>query len=136
MIWFIAVFVFLIIEALTTNLVTIWFAVGSLFAFISTFFTDSLVIQLIVFSVFSIITLIITKPLVKKYIKKDETTNYDRIIGKTAVVIKKITKHENGRVKIDGKDWMAASLQTIDINKEVIVIKIDGVKLIVKEKEN
>ena len=136
MIWFALVFVFLIIEALTLNLVTIWFAFGSLCALMSSYFTDSLLIQLIVFVSFSALSLIFTKPLLEKSLKKKrEKTNFDRIIGEIGVVTKDIKKHENGRVKIDGKDWMATSDKEIKEGSEVEILKIEGAKIIVKEKE-
>ena len=136
MIWLILFIVFLIIEVLTINLVTIWFAIGSLAAFISTYFTDSLIIQCIVFVIFTALTLLITKPVLNKFrIIRNEGLNYDRIIGKMGVVTKKVSKQESGRVKVDGKDWMAISDKEIEVNKEVEILKIDGVKLIVKEKE-
>jgi len=135
-IWLILFIVFLIIEVLTINLVTIWFAIGSLAAFISTYFTDSLIIQCIVFVIFTALTLLITKPVLNKFrIIRNEGLNYDRIIGKIGVVTKKVSKQESGRVKVDGKDWMAISDKEIEVNKEVEILKIDGVKLIVKEKE-
>ena len=68
MIWFALVFVFLIIEAITLNLVTIWFAFGSLCAFITTYFTDNILIQSIVFIVFTIVSLLVTKPFLEKFI--------------------------------------------------------------------
>ena len=46
MIWFALIFVFLIIEAMSLNLVTIWFAFGSLCTFITTYFTENIIIQL------------------------------------------------------------------------------------------
>lgn len=136
MVWFALVFVFLIIEALTTNLVTIWFAFGSICAFITSYFTDNIIIQLIVFTLVSLISLLLTKPMIEKYLKiKKENINFDRIIGKIGIVTKDITKNENGRVKIDGKDWMAKSKEEIKKGKEVEILEIDGVKLIVKCKE-
>lgn len=136
MIWLVLTLVFLVIEGSTVNLVTIWFAFGSLAAFISSYFIDNIWIQCIIFIVVSIISLIITKPILKKYfVSKNEKTNFDRIIGMTGLVTKSIEKHENGRVKVDGKDWMAISNKEIEKGKEVEVLKIDGVKIIVKEKE-
>ena len=61
MIWFILIFAFLIIEALSFNLITIWFSFGSLCAFISTYLTDNLIIQIVVFTFFTTISLIFTK---------------------------------------------------------------------------
>ena len=89
MIWFILIFAFLIIEALSFNLITIWFSFGSLCAFISTYFTDNLIIQIVVFTFFTIISLIFTKPLLDKFINKNVTkTNIDMIIGKIGIVTK------------------------------------------------
>ena len=125
MIWFILIFAFLIIEALSFNLITIWFAFGSLCAFISTYFTDNLIIQIVVFTFFTIISLIFTKPLLDKFINKNVTkTNIDIIIGKIP-----------GRVKVSGKDWMAISNSHIDEGKKVRVLKIEGAKIIVREEE-
>ena len=136
MIWFILIFAFLIFESLTLNLVTIWFAFGSLCAFISTYFTNNIVIQLIVFIITTILSLIITKPIFDKYIKKNIVkTNFDVIIGKEGIVTKDIKKNENGRVKVDGKDWMATSKTEIKEGTIVEIIKIEGAKVIVKEKE-
>ena len=90
MIWFVLIFAFLIIEALSFNLITIWFAFGSLCAFISTYFTDNLIIQIVVFTFFTIISLIFTKPLLDKFINKNVTkTNIDIIIGKIGIVDRK-----------------------------------------------
>lgn len=136
MIWFALTFVFLIIEAITINLVTIWFAFGSVCAYITSYFTDNLIIQLIVFVLTSTISLILTKPFLKKYMKKKQVkTNFDRIIGQIGVVTKDIKKHENGRVKIDGKDWMAKSDEEIEKGMEVEILKIEGAKIIVRKKE-
>ena len=135
MIWFALVFLFLIIEAMTLNLITIWFAFGSLCAFISTYFTDNILFQLIVFVVATIISLLLTKPLLEKFLNvKREKTNFDRILGQTGIVTKDIKKHETGRVKIDGKDWMAVSKDEIKKNSEVEILQIEGAKLIVRKK--
>ena len=137
MVWFALVFVFLIFESITLNLVTIWFAFGSICAYITSYFTENILIQLIVFTITTAISLIFTKPIVEKLIKKNckESTNYDRIIGKIGLVTKTIKKHENGRVKIDGKDWMAISKDEIEEGSEVEILKIEGAKIIVRKKE-
>lgn len=135
--WFIAIFVFLIIEALTLNLVTIWFAFGSLCAFISAYFTDSLIIQLVVFIIMTSLSLIVTRPLVNKYIKKNiEKTNIDKVMGKIGIALTDIEPLKNGRVKVDGKDWMASSEIKIKKNEKIEVLKIEGAKIIVRKKEN
>ena len=136
MIWFALIFVFLIIEAITLNLVTIWFAFGSICAYITSYFTENIIIQLIVFVITSSVSLLLTKPLVEKYFKKNKvSTNFDRIIGQIGIVTKTIKKHEGGRVKIDGKDWMAISDKEIKNGSEVEILKIEGAKIIVRKKE-
>ena len=134
--WLIIILVFFIIEGITTNLVTIWFAFGALCAFISSYFTNSIIIELIVFIIFTILSLIFTKPILDKYIKKDTIkTNIDMIIGKSGIVTEDITPLKCGRVKLQGKSFMAISDKEIKKDKKVEVLKIEGVKVIVKEKE-
>ncbi len=135
--WFIAFIVLLVLELVTVNLVSIWFAIGSVCAFITTFFTDSIIIQVGVFIIVSIIALILTKPIVKKF-KANEVipTNLDRVIGKRAEVIKKITEDEYGEVKVMGSVWTACSNETLEVGQKVKVKKIDGVKLIVSKEGN
>ena len=78
----------------------------------------------------------ITKPILDKYIKKDTIkTNIDMIIGKTGIVTEDITPLKCGRVKLQGKSFMAISDKEIKKDKKVEILKIEGVKVIVKEKE-
>ena len=136
MIWFALIFVFLIIEAITLNLVTIWFAFGSICAYITSYFTENIIIQLIVFVISSSVSLLLTKPLIEKHLKKaKERTNLDRVIGQIGIVVKDIKKHENGRVKVDGKEWMATSEKEIKKGTEVEILDIEGAKIIVRKKD-
>ena len=134
--WLMIFIVLLLIELCTVNLVSIWFAIGALASFFVAMFTDSIWIQLIVFVVISIISLMITKPIIKKIKHNKVATNLDKVIGMTAVVTEEITKNEIGEVKVDGKKWSAISKKNIKEGEEVIVEKIDGVKLIVSKKED
>ena len=135
--WFIAFLVLLFIEIITVNLVTIWFAAGALAAMIASTFTDSLVVQVIVFLVVSIVALLLTKPLIKKFKGFQVTpTNSDRVIGKVGEVTKKITKDNYGEVKVFGNTWTACSDADLDVGTKVIVMSIEGVKLIVKKEED
>ena len=134
--WFIAFLILLFIELATVNLVSIWFAIGSLAAFITTFFTDNIIIQVGVFIVVSIISLILTKPIIKKF-KANEVvpTNSDRVIGKRAEVVKKITEDEYGEVRVLGNVWTAVAKETFEVGQKVKVRAIDGVKLVVCKEE-
>lgn len=134
--WLLLFIVLIIIELLTVNLTTIWFAFGSLVAYILSFFVSDIMIQTIIFLVSSIILLIFTRPIVKKFLlNKDVKTNADMLIGKTCVVTKEITKNEVGEVKVNGQYWSAKANKKIKVGSEAKILSIEGVKLIVKEKE-
>ncbi len=135
--WFIAFLVFLVIELVTVNLVTIWFAVGAVVAMVCSFITDSIVIQSVVFLVTSVLVLLLTRPLMKKFKGFDRVpTNSDRVIGKIGEVTVKIEKNKYGEVKVFGNRWTATSNQVIDVGEHVKVKAIDGVKLIVEKEED
>lgn len=136
-IWVALLAVFVVIEAATAQLLTIWFAIGSFAALVSSFFTDSIVAQIIVFIIVSAIALAVTRPVVKKITKaKKQPTNADMYIGKQAVVTEDINNLEaTGLVKVGGSVWTARSESegcTIPAGEHVTVVKIEGVKLIVR----
>ena len=134
--WLIAFLVFLTIEMITINLVSIWFAIGAIVSMSVAYFTNNVLIQMIVFIVVSLVTLLITKPLVKKFKKVDFVpTNSDRVIGKVGEVTKIITPDEYGEVKVYGTVWTAFSDDVLNVGDKVIITNIEGVKLIVKKEE-
>lgn len=137
--WAAAIILFGVAEAVTAQLVSIWFLIGAIAALIAAFFGANLIIQIIVFIAVSILALVITRPLVKKYINpKKEHTNADRVIGQVGIVAEDIDNIKaTGQVKADGKIWTARATDNsiIPSGCEVIIEKIDGVKLIVKNKQ-
>ena len=134
LIWVIAFLGLLLVEFLTVGLVSIWFAVGALGALITSFITESVLIQTIVFVIVSVITLIVTKPLMNKFkVTNFEPTNSDRVIGKVVEVTKEIKSNEYGEVVVFGTVWLAASDKNHKVGSKVVVQKIEGNKLIVKE---
>ena len=114
-----------------------WFGIACLLAMVVSFFTSNIIIQMVVFLVSSVILILSTKPFVKKFInKKTILTNANSLIGKKAIVIKEINNLQGtGQIKIGGEIWSAQneSDTTISENQEVEIIKIEGVKLIVKQ---
>ena len=133
-IWFMLFVLLLFIELITINLVTIWFVLGALLAIITTFITDNITIQIIVFIVSSVISLIITKPFINKIRRRKITpTNLDRVIGKSGLVTKEITKDTYGEIKVEGNIWTATSKEKIEKGSKAKVLKIEGVKLIVEK---
>lgn len=136
--WAAAILIFGIAEAVTVQLVSIWFLVGAIAALIAALCGATPVIQIIIFIAVSVLALVITRPLVKKYISpKKENTNADRVIGQIGIVNEDIDNiNAKGQVKADGKIWTARSIDNsiIPAGSEVIIDRIDGVKLIVKSK--
>lgn len=134
--WAIMLVAFIVIEAVTAQLVTIWFAVGALSSLIAQMLGAEVWLQWVVFVAVSAIVLAVTRPLVKKFAKpKVQPTNADRCIGQSAVVTEKIDNIAGkGAVKVGGVLWTARSEtgDVIEENQEVTVTKIDGVKLIVR----
>ena len=134
--WIVMLVVFVVIEAITAQLVTIWFAVGSVAALIAEMLGAEVWLQWLVFVAVSAVVIIATRPLVKKITKqKVQPTNADRCIGQTAVVTEEINNIEaKGAVKVGGIVWSARSEtgEIIEAGKTVTVTKIDGVKLIVR----
>lgn len=135
-VWLLFIIVALIIEALTFNLITIWIALGSLIAYITSYITGNETIQITVFTVVTITSILFTRKFVKKFISVNtEKTNIDAVIGKIGIVVKDIENEEVGRVKVMGKNWSAISFdeKTIKEGSKVEILKIQGVKLVVKE---
>ena len=134
--WGVLFLLFVVIELATVNLVTIWFAVGALVSLFVSYFVDNVIIQTAVFIVVSLISLLLTKPILLKFkVVNFEPTNSDRFIGKKGDVVKRITPKEKGEVKVLGTIWTATSDETLEVGDEIEVLKIDGVKLIVKKEE-
>ncbi len=136
-VWAMLFLIFIFIEIATVNLVTIWFAFGSIISLFAALFIEEWIWQLVIFIVSSLISLIITKPIVSKLKVKNFTPmNTDRVIGKRGEVVKKITPKDKGEVKVLGSIWTAISDTTLEVGEDVVVDKIEGVKLIVsKEKK-
>ncbi|MGM9971192.1 MAG: NfeD family protein [Anaeroplasmataceae bacterium] len=135
-IWLAVSVLALIIEVLTTDLTSIWASLSALVTMFISIFVKILWIQLLVFAVITIILIFAVRPYVRKYFKRNEIkTNSDSLIGKYGNVIEDIIPGEVGVVKIDGKEWSAITEEGFIIKKgsKVLVLAIQGVKLIVKE---
>ena len=136
--WLIAAGIFFVIEMATVGFFVFWFGIGALISMVVSFFVPDIYIQAIVFVVSSTILIFLTKPLTDKFVRKDKTiaTNAYSIIGKIGIVTKEINPIEGlGQVKIGGETWSAKTLseEIIPENTEIEVVKIDGVKAVVKK---
>ena len=132
--WLIAVIAFVVLEAVTTALVSVWFAVGGVAALAVSFFTDSLPVQGAVFAVVSAIALGVMVPAMAKRRRQNQppvTNGSPLTIGKQGYVLADIRPGYLGRVHVDGLDWQARSDVPMPKGTPCRVTDVDGAVLIV-----
>lgn len=138
--WLLLFILLLVVEFLTMGLTTIWFAGGAVAAMVVNMLGGNIWIQMIVFLAVSLLLLIFTRPFAVRYINRGRVdTNIDKLIGAEAVVTESINNLEStGKVQVNGLEWTARSKEAdalIENGTTVEILSIEGVKLIVKEKE-
>lgn len=136
-IWLIFAGLCFIAEFMTEGFLICWFGIGALAAMGISFLTNSFLIQLLVFGIVSAVLILSTRKLTRKIGSKSVPTNVYTIIGKKAVVSSTIDNIKGqGQIKIDGDIWSAKNEideETIDEGSTVEILRIDGVKAIVKK---
>jgi len=133
--WTVLIILFTVFEAATLGLTSIWFAVGALASLIASVMGFDIITQIIVFIIVALVLLIYTRPIAKKVLKVGHNkTNADALIGRQGFVTKMIQPHETGLVKVSGQVWTAKCVdnEVINIDENVEILAIEGVKLIVK----
>lgn len=137
--WLIVAVAFGIAELMTTSLTLVWFSIGALVLMALSTFIESIIIQIALFAAISITLLVI---FTKYFVDKDKTykynTNLQGIEQKTGVVKEEIPPYMTGIVRLTGEDWTAISdsNEKIEVGQLVKVIRIEGVKLVVKSVDN
>jgi len=136
-IWLSVFVIAIIIEAITAGLASIWFAIGAIVALIISFIPGvEWWIELIVFVVVSGLMLLCLRPLANRLLKRDVvSSNIDEIAGKKGIMVKTYDEFSRGEVKINDVIWTAVSAdekETINEGTKVVVVSVDGNKLIVR----
>lgn len=135
-IWIAIAIIFAVIEGVTVQLVALWFAIGAAVSALAGGIGADFAIQLLIFCVVSGVLLALTRPLVKKRLSTPmQRTNADSNIGKTGVVLEEVNNiSATGRVNVNGLDWAARTEDDsfVAVGKKVEVLRIEGVKLIVR----
>ncbi len=134
-IWFIAGFIFFLLEFAIPGLILFFFAVGAwIVALLSLFVDLSIDMQLIIFLASSIITILLFRKWIKKIIwtKNKSTELEDEFIGKTGKAETLIAPGENGKVDFKGTLWDACSEDIIEKGEWVTIIGNESILLIVK----
>lgn len=137
-IWWLGVAVFfLVVELLTTTLVSIWFVPAAIIVCLLTFVIESLVWQVAIFVVLSAVFMVVARKIYKKHIKKpvDDVDQNEKLLGKVAIVTEDTTPI-SGRILVGDVYWRAVSENGDIISKgETVVIKrVEGTTLVINKK--
>lgn len=139
-IWLGIIVIAVLLELGTTQLVSIWFAAGALGGLIACLLGAPFLVQALVFVMITGITLAFTRPFVRSALSVKKTnTNADRYLGKIAVVTVEINNTiGTGQVNVLGSIWTARSADgsVVPVGQRALVESIDGVKLIVRIKND
>ncbi len=139
-IWLVLLILAIVIEIFSMGLTSIWFAGGALAAIFAAFVNAPIWLQVVLFFLVSFALLFFTRPVALKYFNKDRIrTNVESMVGKQAIVTSEIDNVQGiGQVIVGGQEWSARSTDDnlrIAKGSVVIVIAIQGVKLIVRQDE-
>lgn len=114
------------------------FSCAATVAAVCAWYGCSVELQIGVFCISSLVTFLVLKRWAgvsqhKHYYK----SNIDALIGKEGVVSKEISPHATGYVSLKGQIWLAQALHgdTITVGTIVEVVRVEGVRLLVKIKE-
>lgn len=137
LLWGGATLVFLLVEALTPQLLSVWFAAGSLVALIAAFFGAEFWLQILLWLAVSAAMVFAMRPLSRKFRNtRVEHLNAARIIGRYAVVVQKIDPDAaTGQIRVDGAIWSAKPKEEGAVIEEGVRVKIsaiEGVRAVVR----
>lgn len=135
-VWLGLIILAVVLEAATTQLVSIWFIFGGVAGMIAEACGVLPWVQVLIAAVVTLLALLGTRPLVMKRLHKNRVeTNAGRYIGQVGIVTESIHNLENtGQVKVMGSIWTARSEtgEALPANSKIRVLRIEGVKLIVQ----
>lgn len=134
-IWLAFAVIFLILELVTPTLFFVCFVIGSIAAAVfSHFQPESYYWQIGLFLAVSIVLFPLTRKFARRITKdQPESANIDRLIGKTAIVIKPISPSQSGQVKFEGEVWGASADQEIGEATTVRIKAVAGTRLNVEK---
>ena len=136
-VWLLIGIFFLILELVTTALVSIWFVAAAVLVAIESLFIKSVAIQVMTFLVLSLIFLVVFKKIYNKRIKKDkdDVKAEENMIGKVAVTAEE-TNADGGRVLAGDVYWRAVTKDgsTIEADSKVVIAGVEDTTLIIERK--
>ena len=136
-IWLAVTAAALIIEFITTEMVSVWFVGGGLVAMLLAGLGLDWYFHVPAFIVISLVLMLCFRKLVMKKLNKGTVrTNEETVIGKEVVLLSAIGFNNPGSIKVNGVVWTAVAEDenaSIAEGTRVIVERIEGNKYIVKE---
>ena len=127
---------FLIVELLTTALVSIWFVPSAIITCLLSFAVNNLLLQTAIFVVLSAVFMVVCRKIYNKHLKKpvDEIDQNEKLLGKTATVTED-TNAIAGRILVGDVYWRAVSESNEIIPKgETVKIKdVKGTTLVINK---
>ncbi|MCL2111512.1 MAG: NfeD family protein [Clostridiales bacterium] len=138
--WIACAVIFAVLEGFVSGLLTIWFTIGGAAAAAAAAMGAPIPVQIVAFFAVSIVLLVFTRPILIKRLKVGREKNYtEQLEGKPGLVVEEIKPFDSGQVKVNGIVWTAigeAPEFSAKKGDRVEIIKVEGVKLIVKEEKN
>ena len=138
-IWVIVALVFVIVEIFTTGFAVMCISFGCLFGAAVSLFELDVKWQLLAFAVGTVLAFLTVRPLVYKFFYKkgqEVKTNAEALVGRRAIVTERVGDEMHpGRVKVDGDDWKAISLdaEPIEVGDTVEIVAINSIIVTVKK---
>lgn len=135
-IWLLIIVAAIVFEAITVELVTIWFIPAAVISAILCAVGCDVTIQITAFLVISFATLLLFRKKALDKLKIERNKKYlPENVGETGIVLEPVDKYK-GRIFVSGMDWAARtkSEKIIETGKEVIIEAVEGVTLIISEK--
>lgn len=138
-IWVIVALIFVIVEIFTSGFAVMCISFGCLFGAGVSALDWDVKWQLLAFAIGTVLAFATVRPLVYKFFYKkshEVKTNADALIGRRAIVTERIEGELHpGRVKVDGDDWKAVSLESesIEVGEAVEITAINSIILTVKK---
>ncbi len=134
--WLAVAVFFLVVELLTTTLVSIWFVPAAIITCLLTFVIDSVVWQIAIFLVLSAVFMVVARKIYKKHIKKpvDDVDQNEKLLGKAALVTED-TNAISGRILVGDVYWRAVSENgnTIPKGETVVIKSVKGTTLVINK---
>jgi membrane protein implicated in regulation of membrane protease activity len=120
-----------VLELVSLDLVLVMLAGGALVGFLVAVLGGPVALQIVLALVSAVALLGVIRPGVVRRLHSgpDLRTGADALIGKRATVLRELTHHQPGRVKIGGEEWTAQPYDEddrIEVGEVVDVVQIKG----------